>query len=131
MEAYEYIRIKAQEKAAKAKAEKGNKSNIDILSEITKLRLAACDIKLQNSNWNGLSSKIKAFESLVNGILENEDSPQILVFSQFTSFLKMIEGIIKTKEIKYLYLDGATSIKQRANLVEQFQSGEVPIFLIT
>lgn len=131
MEAYEYIRIKAQEKAAKAKAEKGNKGNIDILSEITKLRLAACDIKLQNSNWNGLSSKIKAFESLVNGILENEDSPQILVFSQFTSFLKMIEGIIKTKEIKYLYLDGATSIKQRANLVEQFQSGEVPIFLIS
>ena len=43
----------------------------------------------------------------------------------------MIEGIIKTKEIKYLYLDGATSIKQRANLVEQFQSGEVPIFLIS
>lgn len=131
MEAYEYIRIKAQEKAAKAKVEKGNKGNIDILSEITKLRLAACDIKLQNSNWNGSSSKIKAFESLVNGIFENEESPQILVFSQFTSFLKMIEGVIKSKEIKYLYLDGTTSIKQRANLVERFQSGEVPIFLIS
>ncbi|MBQ0061234.1 MAG: hypothetical protein KBT15_05620 [Bacteroidales bacterium] len=131
MEAYEYIRIKAQEKAAKAKEDKGNKANIDILSEITKLRLAACDIKLQNASWNGSSSKIMAFESLVNGILSTEESPQILVFSQFTSFLKMIERKIKEKEIKYLYLDGTTTIKQRANLVDQFQGGKVSVFLIS
>lgn len=130
-DAYEYIRSEAQKKTAQSKAEKGGKGNIDILSEITKLRLAACNIKLQNANWYGQSSKVSAFESLTNNILEAEQSPQILVFSQFTSFLKMIGETLKENNIDYLYLDGTIPIKQRAILVDEFQKGKAPLFLIS
>ena len=53
------------------------------------------------------------------------------MFSQFTSFLKFVREELDRNDIKYLYLDGSVSIRDREKLVKNFQQGEVPIFLIS
>ena len=52
-----------------------------------------------------------------------------LVFSQFTSMLSIIEGECKAAGIGYVKLTGQT-VKREA-VIEKFQSGEVPVFLIS
>ena len=55
----------------------------------------------------------------------------MLIFSQFTTFLGLAKKVLKDIGIPFLYLDGGTSLEQRAELVEQFQKGECNMFLIS
>ncbi|MEM9079432.1 MAG: DEAD/DEAH box helicase [Verrucomicrobiota bacterium] len=66
------------------------------------------------------------FELLETLFAENR---RILLFSQFTTMLQLIEQQLQLREVKYLKLTGAS--QNRGQLVEQFQSGEYPIFLIS
>jgi len=54
---------------------------------------------------------------------------RILLFSQFTSMLALIEAELDKKKIPYVLLTGSTT--DRATPVERFQAGEVPLFLIS
>ncbi len=54
-----------------------------------------------------------------------------LVFSQFTTYLDMIENKIRVAGWKYARIDGSQSIKKRTEMVEYFQNGEAQIFLIS
>ncbi|EJW94070.1 SNF2-related:Helicase, partial [gut metagenome] len=54
-----------------------------------------------------------------------------LIFSQFTSFLKLVRKALDAAGESYLYLDGSMSIKQREQLVKEFQEGDCPFFLIS
>jgi SNF2 family DNA or RNA helicase len=54
-----------------------------------------------------------------------------LVFSQFTTYLDMIENKIRVAGWKYARIDGSQSIKKRSEMVEYFQNGEAQIFLIS
>jgi SNF2 family DNA or RNA helicase len=58
-----------------------------------------------------------------------EDGRRILVFSQFTSMLALIEAELRTRKIAYALLTGDT--EDRAGAVRAFQQGEVPLFLIS
>jgi len=58
-----------------------------------------------------------------------EEGRRVLLFSQFTSMLKLIEDELKKKKIDYVKLTGQT--RDRATPVERFQAGEVPLFLIS
>jgi len=53
----------------------------------------------------------------------------VLIFSQFVEMLRLIEGDIKARDYDYIWLSGKT--RNRTELVERFQSGDVPIFLIS
>ncbi len=55
----------------------------------------------------------------------------MLIFSQFTSFLKLVRKKLDERHEPYLYLDGSVSLKQREMLVKHFQNGECPLFLIS
>ena len=70
------------------------------------------------------------FEYLVD-LLETlrEEKHRVLLFSQFTSMLELIEQYLNKKEISYLKLTGET--KNRQDLVERFQGGEGEVFLIS
>lgn len=57
------------------------------------------------------------------------ENHRVLVFSQFTSFLKLVQGELRANNIDYHYLDGKT--KNRAALLESFRSTDVPVFLIS
>ena len=61
-----------------------------------------------------------------------EQENRVLVFSQFTSYLKMArEAILKAGMKDMFYLDGSTPIKERQGMVEAFQSGKGQVFLIS
>ena len=58
-----------------------------------------------------------------------EDGRRILLFSQFTSMLSLIELALQKANIKYSKLTGQT--KNREQVVDSFQGGEVSLFLIS
>ena len=56
---------------------------------------------------------------------------KILLFSQFTSMLDVIERRLKTEHILYYRLDGSTKSEQRTRLVNAFNENKIPVFLIS
>ena len=100
-----------------------------ILAEITKLRRACCHSTLVNKEINIESSKLKYLERLINDLKEN--GHKVLVFSQFVSYLKIVKELFDSHNIKYEYLDGSTPVKERKHKVENFQQGNVDVFLLS
>ena len=122
---YEVIRREAEQKFK----EEGDQLTINALAELTRLRRTACSAELTDSTWIAGSSKVNAFMELVQAIVEGGHS--VLVFSQFTSFLQIVGRALKENHLPYLYLDGTVPIRQREQLVNDFQKGKSPIFLIS
>ena len=61
-----------------------------------------------------------------------DEGHSALVFSQFTSYLDIVEAGLKRHSFQYLRLDGSTPVMQRKNLVQSFQDSETPtVFLIS
>ncbi|KAI6040356.1 SNF2 family N-terminal domain-containing protein [Pisolithus marmoratus] len=57
---------------------------------------------------------------------------KILIFSQFTQILDILQAILKFKNIKYLILTGSTAVDVRQSLVDEFTEDEsVPVFLLS
>lgn len=105
----------------------GNK--LQILSELTRLRQICCDPHLCYENYNGGSAKLETCMDLVkNGV---EGGHKILLFSQFTSMLEIIEKRLKKEEIRYYVLTGATPKEERLHMVNSFKDDEIPVFLIS
>ncbi len=122
---YEVVRREAEQRVI----EEGEKLSINVLSELTRLRRTACSVELNDPTWIEGSSKVNAFLELVQAIVEGGHS--VLVFSQFTSFLQLVQRTLKENHLPFLYLDGAVPLKQREQLVHDFQKGKSPIFLIS
>lgn len=113
----------------KIKNDEFKSSKIEILSYITKLRQIAIDPSLVMNDYEGGSGKMDALlELLIQSI---EEGHKILLFSQFTSALKNIERELKINNIGYSYLDGSIPSKNREKIVEEFKSGDNPVFLIS
>lgn len=102
---------------------------IEALMALTKLRQAACSPELIDKHLTIPSSKIRVFLELVSELKENKH--RALVFSQFTSFLALVRQALDKAGIEYLYLDGSVPAAQRKKLVETFQNGDMPLFLIS
>ena len=117
---YEAMRQKTQTIIEEELKNNSGNQNISFntLAEITKLRLCACS-----------KSKIVALTELLMTIMEGGGSS--LVFSQFTTYLTQIKRNLDEAHIHYIYIDGSTPIKERQQLVERFQNGECPVFLIS
>ena len=56
---------------------------------------------------------------------------RMLVFSQFTSMLALLEEDLNAAGIPYFKLTGATPKEQRLRLVRAFNEGDTPVFLIS
>jgi DNA repair protein RAD5 len=80
------------------------------------------------------STKVSALISHLNQ-LRAEGSFKGVIFSQFTSFLDVIQPVLARYHFRFLRLDGTTPQKQREKLLVEFQSpareGEVVLFLIS
>lgn len=126
MAVYEIIREKAEQML---ECEGSEKVSINTLAEITRLRQAACSAALVEKQWKGKTSKVEALLEALEPIVESGDS--VLVFSQFTSFLSIVKKALDKAKVPYLYIDGSVSVKERQKLVEQFQKGECPVFVIS
>ena len=99
-----------------------------VFSYLTKLRQLSIVPEIIVKNYKGKNSKL---EMLVN-IIKQEKDKKILVFSQFTKVLNLIEKRLREENIEYSYLDGKTEAKQRVKLVDEFnKSSEKRVFLIS
>jgi superfamily II DNA or RNA helicase len=106
-----------------------NRSKIEVLEALLRLRQAACHPGLISPEMTtGASAKL---EMLIPSISEVVDEGhKVLVFSQFTSFLAIVRERLEQEKITYEYLDGRT--RNRAAKVERFQTDpDCPVFLIS
>ena len=103
---------------------------IVFLDALLKLRQICCDPRLLPDDFANTvreSAKLDFLTELLAVLLE--EGRRILLFSQFTSMLALIEAHLVRQKITYLKLTGAS--KDRGQLVEDFQTGKVPLFLIS
>ncbi len=129
---YEEMRRQAEVKFKrhKTKEEKKEAATLDLnfFTELMKLRQAACSMRLVYQHWVEPSSKIVALMEILDNILQDKDN-NVIVFSQFTSFLDVIKPEFKKRELDYLYLDGQTPLEKRQQVVSDFQEGKCHLFL--
>ena len=129
---YESIRLSMEEKVKNIVAQKGLKrSHLIILDALLKLRQTCCDPKLLSlssaEKAHGHSAKLDALMQMLPSMVE--EGQKILVFSQFTKMLKLIEEQLNQAQLEYVKLTGAT--KRRDKAIRAFQEGNTPIFLIS
>jgi SNF2 family DNA or RNA helicase len=75
------------------------------------------------------STKVEFLVETLEQILE--EGHQAIVFSQFTTYLDIIQNVLREKHMKLSRIDGSQSIKKRQKQVDEFQSGETQVFLIS
>jgi len=130
---YETLRLAQHERVRQAVKERGlAQSGIIVLDALLKLRQACCDprlVKLASARKVAASAKLDALLELLDGLLD--DGRRVLLFSQFTEMLALIEAALIERGIDHLLLTGQTPADQRSALVRRFQGGDVPVFLIS
>ena len=106
-----------------------DKNRFTIFQSLTLLRRLALDAALIDPDaYEGVTSAKR--EYLVERLPELlADGHRVLVFSQFTGYLKSIARALSEKGIDHLYLDGST--RNRAEVIEAFRAGAAPVFLIS
>jgi len=130
---YETVRLAMDSKVRAEIDSKGlARSQIVILDALLKLRQVCCDLRLVKSEAGkptrgSCSGKLDSLmELLTEQIAEGR---RILLFSQFTSMLSLIEEELRSRAIDYVQITGET--RDRRTPVKRFQAGEVPLFLIS
>jgi superfamily II DNA or RNA helicase len=104
-------------------------SKIQVLEALLRLRQAACHPGLLDSKRSGDSSaKLDVLLEQLREVLD--EGHKALVFSQFTSLLKILRARLSQEGIPYEYLDGAT--RDRQTRVERFQNDkDCRLFLVS
>ena len=128
---YETVRATMNKRVREAIAARGiEQSQIVFLDALLKLRQICCHPKLLPEDYSNdvvESAKLDFLTELLAVLIE--EGRRILLFSQFTTMLALIEAHLVKEKIPYLKLTGAS--KDRGKLVEDFQNGKAPVFLIS
>ena len=128
---YEVIRLSTEKTVRDALAHKGlASSQIQILDALLKLRQVCCDPRLLQRPTAGPQQASAKLAWLLDALprLVGEGR-RVLVFSQFTSMLALMEAALATTGLRWTTLTGQTPQRQR--VIERFTSGQVPLFLIS
>ena len=130
---YETVRVAMDKKVRDEIARHGvARSQIIILEALLKLRQVCCDLrlvksapasKLVRSGTGKLVSLMEMLEELLS------EGRRVLLFSQFTSMLALIEEELRQRQVDYSILTGETV--DRRTPVKNFQDGKTPVFLIS
>jgi len=129
-ELYESVRLAMQKRVRDAVATMGSgQSQIVVLDALLKMRQVCCDPRLVKGLQGEApaSAKLQMLMEMLPEMIE--EGRRVLLFSQFTSMLKLIEIEVNRLEIGYVKLTGQT--KDRQTPIEAFQNGEAPLFLIS
>lgn len=128
---YESIRVSMEKRIRDLVASQGmQRSHIQFLDALLKLRQACIDprlVKLEKAANIREHAKLEWLTETLPQLLEEGRS--ILIFSQFTEVLALIEEELKILNIGYAKLTGQTRKRQEA--IDLFQSGAVHVFLIS
>ncbi|MDO9404528.1 MAG: DEAD/DEAH box helicase [Polaromonas sp.] len=131
---YEAIRLSTEKTVRDTLANKGlANAQVEIVTALTRLRQVCCDPRLLPPSPGSASKPVPAsaklewlMQSLPDMIAEGR---RVLLFSQFTGMLALIEDALRHSDIRWVKLTGQS--QQRDQLIERFTSGAVPLFLIS
>ncbi|UZE25550.1 DEAD/DEAH box helicase [Pseudomonas sp. B21-056] len=130
---YETVRVAMDKKVRDEIARSGvARSQIIILDALLKLRQVCCDLRLLNTTPT--AKALRSGSGKLTGLMEMleellSEGRKILLFSQFTSMLALIEEELHKRAVEYSLLTGSTT--DRRTPVRDFQSGKVSLFLIS
>ncbi|MBY0411833.1 MAG: DEAD/DEAH box helicase [Burkholderiaceae bacterium] len=128
---YEAIRLGTEKTVREALQAKGlAKSQVTILDALLKLRQVCCDprlVPLGAASTVTTSAKLEQLMLFLPEMLA--EGRRVLLFSQFTSMLALIEAELQKRGVPWVKLTGQS--QRRDALIEQFTSGQVPLFLIS
>jgi superfamily II DNA or RNA helicase len=83
----------------------------------------------QNAPLPGRSGKLAAFDELLDVILAGGES--MLVFTQYTQMATLLQQHLDTRGIRSLFLHGGLPVRRREEMVDEFQAGQAPVFLLS
>lgn len=107
------------------------KSGLFIIEGLLRLR-QICDSPVMVKDNTVTTKQSIKLDELIREVEENAGGHKLLVFSQFTEMLHLIEDRLKIDKIDYAYLDGSTSADKRNEQVQKFQEDpNLRVFLIS
>ena len=133
---YESLRVAFDRKLRLVLTEQGvGRSQIMIFDALLKLRQICCDPRLVKlpaaealvKKGHAHSAKLATLMEMLDELLD--EGRKVLLFSQFTSMLSLIEFELEKRGIQYSKLTGQT--RDRETPIKDFQEGRVPLFLIS
>jgi hypothetical protein len=122
----------AKETLAKIEASEGIERRGLVLSLLTQLK-QVCNHPAHFLHEPGplprRSGKLAALDELLDVILAEGES--VLIFSQYVEMCRLIESHLAARQVPSLFLHGGIGVRKREQLVEQFQAGAAPVFLLS
>nr|WP_329013432.1 DEAD/DEAH box helicase [Streptomyces sp. NBC_00690] len=86
-------------------------------------------LKEEQPRITGRSGKVELLDELVDTIVAEDGS--VLVFTQYVQMGRLMERHLSARGLRTLFLHGGTPVMEREAMVERFQNGEVPVFLLS
>ncbi|MCT4643179.1 MAG: DEAD/DEAH box helicase [Bacteriovoracaceae bacterium] len=119
-----YVATLATIKKNMENVQKGRKYT-EILKSLLQLR----QLCLWQNDKSVVSTKINFLMESLEQIID--EGHKVLVFSQFTTYLDIIQNKVRERSWKFARIDGSQTLKTRSNEVSKFQEGDASIFLIS
>ena len=127
---YRAAMIRLKDRVDHVMAEKGlGRGRTEVLAAITELRQICCHPALVLSDYSGSSGKLELLLEILPGAMAA--GRRVLLFSQFTSMLKILRRQLESEGYATMYLDGETPPAKRLEMTEQFNGGQGQVFLIS
>ncbi|WP_110207607.1 DEAD/DEAH box helicase [Nocardioides daejeonensis] len=86
-------------------------------------------LKQADPRMRGRSEKVELLDELVEVVLREDGA--VLVFTQYVAMARLLERHLTAAGVPVQLLHGGTPVPERERMVERFQSGEVPVFLLS
>ena len=127
---YEATMMRLRQRVDSIVKEKGfERGRTEVLAAITQLREICCHPSLVLDDYTGTSGKLDMLlDMLPEAIAKGR---RVLLFSAFTSMLKILRRELDDAGYETMYLDGDTPAQRRVEMAEQFNAGQGQIFLIS
>jgi non-specific serine/threonine protein kinase len=130
---YETVRMTMSDEIKQAfERTQGSANKIIIGNALLRLRQICCHpalLKIESIDTSYESAKLNWLSTVLPNMIE--EGRKILLFSSFTSMLDIIAEHLKVMNIETLMLTGKTPAAKRGALIQNFQEGDVPVFLIS
>ena len=132
--AYREIQERGERELLDLEAGGANEGRLKLaaLTQLLRLRQLCCDPRLLKTaeEVTPASAKLEAFQELLAQAVD--DGHRLLVFSQFTTLLRLLREDLTAQGIETCYLDGAMAPRARQAEVDRFQAdAAVPVFLLS
>ena len=118
-----------QERVLTSTDEELNRSKMEILSGLMRLRQICDTPALFMEDYHGDSGKLESLLELLEQI--QTGSHRVLIFSQFRGMLDIIEKELKKMKMETFKITGSTPAKERQEMTNAFNNGEGDAFLIS